>query len=159
MDMYLIVDGSESFQNAKNDAVTWINTQVVDRILLDGDRVTIWRVGDSTQIIFSGEVIGRKDEIKNALDTLRIEGRAPNFSEALIDAASRVSQTSQDRMSYTMLVTASAEGLESTLTGNARNLLRWFRSERYERWQVLVVGPDIAPRVREAAASLMGFLR
>jgi len=159
LDMYLIVDGSESFQNSKNDAVTWINSQVVDRTLMDGDRITIWRAGNSAQIIYSGDVSGGKDDIKNALNSLLTDARTPDFSGALTEAASRVSRTPQDRLSYTMLVTASAEGLEQTLTGGARNLLRWFRSEKYERWQVLVVGPDITPRVRQAAASLLDALR
>ena len=159
LDMYLIIDGSESFQGSKNDAVAWINNQVVDRILMDGDRLTIWRAGNNAQIVYSGDVSGRKEDIKTALNALSTDARIPDFSRALTEAASRVSQTSQERLAYTMLVTASAEGLEQTLTGGARDLLRWFRSEKYERWQVLVVGPDLTPRVRQAAASLMDFLR
>jgi len=157
--MHLIIDGSESFQNSKNDAIAWINSQIVDRTLMDGDRITIWRAANNAQIIFSGDVSGRKEEIKNVLNALVADATTPDFSGALTDAASRVTRVSQDRLSYTMLITASAEGLEQTLTGGARNLLRWFRSEKYERWQVLVVGPEIAPRVQQAAASLMDFLR
>jgi len=159
LDMFLIIDGSESFQNSRNNAIAWLNSHVVDRLLLEGDRITIWRAGDSAQIIHSGYVSADKADIKNALNTLLTDGRSPDFSGALLDAASRASHTSQERLPYTMLVTASAQGLESTLTGGARNLLRWFRSERYEKWQVLVVGPHIAPRVQAAAASLMDFLR
>jgi hypothetical protein len=155
LDMYLIVDGSQSFQNAKNDAVAWLNSQVIDRILMEGDTISIWSAGESSGIIHSGQVTGEKTDIKDKLQTLKTDGKTADFSGALREAASRVSQTPQSRLSYTMLVTASAEGLEAALTGSSQGLLRWSRSERYERWQVLIVAPDIAPRVRDATASYM----
>ena len=161
LDMYLIIDGSESFQNFKNDAVAWINAQVVDRILIEGDTVTIWTAGDSSKLSYSGNVSASegKDSIKDLLRSLGTDGKTADFSGALREAAARVSRTPQSRLPYTMLVTASAGGLEKTLTGEGQSLLRWSRSEKYERWQVLVVAPDIAPKVREAAASYMSSLR
>ena len=155
LDMFLIIDGSASFQDSQSDALAWLNNQVVDRILMDGDRVTIWAAGDSAEVVFSGDISGRKEELKNTLASMSLTGRNADFSGALVDAAARASRVSQDRLAYTMLITASAEGLERALTGSARELFRWFRSERFERWQVLVVGPDLTPRVREAAASYM----
>jgi hypothetical protein len=155
LDMYLIIDGSQSFQNAKNDAVAWLNSQVIDRILMEGDTISIWSAGESSGIIHSGQVTGGKTDIKDKLQTLKTDGKTADFSGALREAASRGSQTPQSRLSYTMLITASAEGLEAALTGSNQGLFRWSRSERYERWQVLIVAPDIAPRVRDAAASYM----
>ena len=159
MDMNLIIDGSEPFRNSRNDAISWLNAQIVDRILIDGDNITVWRAGDSAEIIYSGEISGSKEELKNALETLLTDGSAADFSGALTEAAARASRTDRERLSYTMLVTASVVSLQGTLTGNARNLLRWFRSERFERWQALVIGPDIGPRVRDAASAYMASTR
>ena len=158
-DFYLIIDGSESFRHSRNDAVSWINSQVVDRLLIDGDRITIWRAGNSAEIIYSGEVSGAKNEVKNSLSSLAVDASSADFSGALIDAHSRVSRTNADRISYTMLVKASAENLEGTLTGSVRNLLRWSRSEKYERWQVLIIGLDIGQRAQTAATAVMSSLR
>ena len=159
LDMYLIIDGSVSLENSKIDTLAWIGEQVVDRILIDGDKITIWTAGDSARIIHSDTISGAagKEEIKNKLKILDTGGRTADFSGALRDLMSRMSQTSPDqsRLSYTMLITASAVGLEPVLTGNAQGLLRWFRSEKYSRWQVLVVAPDIGKKVQQAAAAYM----
>ena len=161
LDMYLIIDGSESFQNSKNEAVAWINSQVVERILIDGDKLTVWTAGNSYSQVYSGTIAGsgEKREIREKLQALTVSGKTADFSGALRDAASAASRTPQDRLSYTMLITASAEGLEGAITGSSGGLLKWFRSEKYERWQVLIVATEIAPKVREAAASYMSSIR
>lgn len=167
LDMYLIIDSSSSFEGAKNDAISWINGQVVDRILAEGDTVTIWAAGDSPRLLYSGgvSVSGAAAEgtaggtdIKTLLRAFSADGATADFSGALKEAAARASQTPRERLPCTMLVTASAEGLERALTGDARALFKWFRSEKYERWQALIVDPNIAQKVRDAAASYMRSL-
>jgi hypothetical protein len=157
LDMYLIIDNSAALRNSKNDTVSWINANVVDRILMEGDRITVWAAGDRAQIIYSDTISGfdGKKEIKDKLLTLDASGSSADFSGALTDVQSRLSQTTGGRLPYTMLITGSAEGLEPALAANSQGLLRWFRSERYERWQVLIVAPDIGRRVRQAAAAFM----
>ena len=132
LDMYLIIDASSALEGPKADTVAWINEQVVDRLLMEGDRVTIWAAGDSARIIFSDTIsnTSSKEEIKDRIQAMELGMGSPDFSGALREAVSRASQTPQSRLSYTMLITASAEGLEPTLTGSAQGLLRWFRSER-----------------------------
>jgi len=133
---------------------------VVDRILMDGDRITIWAAGDSARVIHSDTLSGAdgKTELKDKLKALAAEGETADFAGALRDAASRLSQAGSGRLAYTMLVTASAVSLEPAL-GSARDLFRWFRSERYSRWQVLVVAPDIGSKVRQSAAAYMSSRR
>ena len=161
LELYLIIDGSSSLENSKNDTFAWICEKVVDRILVDGDKITIWNAGDKAQVIYSAALSGStgKKEIKDKLGTLLLNGKTADFSGALRDAASKVSQTAGDRLAVTMLVTASAEGLEPALTGSNQGLFRWFRSEKYERWQVLIVAPDIGKKVQQAAAGYMSSLR
>jgi hypothetical protein len=156
LDLYLVIDCSESINKVKNDALNWVSSKIVDRLLVEGDKVTIWSAGDRAQIIHNGEISsGGKQEITDLLQNLATNGKTADFPGVLLDVASRVSQTDQNRLSYTVLVTSSAEGLESTLTGSSQALLRWSRSEKYSGWQVLVAAPDIAPKVRQAALNYM----
>ena len=161
LDLYLVIDGSSYLQNCKNDAISWINDQVVDRILVNGDRITIWTAGDSAQLIYSDTISDQsgKKGIKDKLAVVDTGGKKADFSGALREAASKVSQTAKGRLAVTMLITASAEALEPAITGSGQGLLRWFRSEKYERWQVLVVGPGIGKEVHQAAAAYMGSRR
>jgi hypothetical protein len=161
LDLYLVIDCSESINSVKNDALTWVSSKIVDRLLVEGDKVTIWSAGDRAQIIHNGEISdsGGKQEITNLLQSLATNGKTADFPGALLEVASRVSQTDQNRLSYTVVVTSSAEGLESTLTGSSQALLRWSRSEKYSGWQVLVAAPDIAPKVRQAALNYMSSQR
>ena len=161
MDMYIIVDGSSSFQAVKSEAVAWVNQQIVDRILLEGDKITIWSAGDSAQIVYSAELSSPsgKNEIKNFLMNLVTEGRTSDFSGALRDLEPRLSAAQQNRLTYTVLITASAGGLESVITGNASAMLRWFRSEKFQRWQAYVLAPDISRNVSQAASDYMNSQR
>ena len=161
LDLYLIIDGSSALQNYKNDAVAWINSKVVDGILMDGDKITIWTAGDSARLIYSDTFSGAtgKKGINDIISAIDARGRTADFSGALRDAASRAAQTGTDRLAVTMLITASAEGLEPAINMSGQGLLRWFRSEKYERWQVLIVGPDIGRKVQQAAAAYMSSRR
>jgi len=161
LDLYLVIDCSESINGVKNDALAWVSSKIVDRLLVEGDKVTIWSAGDKAQIIHNGEISasGGKQEIADLLQNLATNGKTADFPGALLDVASRVSQTDQNRLSYTVIVTSSAESLESTLTGSSQALLRWSRSEKYSGWQVLVAAPDIAPKVRQAALNYMSSQR
>ena len=161
LDLYLVIDCSESINSVKNDSLSWVYSNVVDRLLIEGDRVTIWSAGDKAQIIYNGEISasGGKKEINDLLQNLVTNGKKADFSGAFADLAPRVSQTSPNRLSYTVLVTSSAGVLESALTGSSQALLRWSRSEKYSGWQVLVAAPDIAPKVKQAALNYMSAQR
>jgi len=161
LDMNLIIDGSAAMRNPKNDTLAWINEQLIDRILVDGDKITIWTAGVAAQVIHSDTVSGTagKNAIKDKLRSITTEGQTADFTGALRDASARVSQTAANRLAYTVLVTASAEALEPALTGSAPGLFRWFRSKKYERWQVLGVAPVIRRKVQQAAAAYMKSLR
>ena len=160
LDMFLIIDVSESMANPKNEVFSWVNERLVDQILLDGDRITVWAAGNRAEIAYSGVISGEisKNELRESLENIEINGSAADFEGALRDLRTRISGVSQDRLPYSVLISSSAEGLEPVLTGNIRSMLRWSRSERYERWQVLVFAPDIAPQVQQAAAELMEAL-
>jgi hypothetical protein len=158
MDLYLIIDGSTAFQGSKAGAIAWINERVVDRLLAEGDRVSVWAAGESAELVYSGSISasGDKDALKDQLATLTATGRNADFYGALRNVHSGISG---DRLSYTLLITASAGGLERAIAGDTQGLFRWFRTERYEQWQVLAIAPDIGGKVSQAAAAYMNSLR
>jgi len=158
MDLYLIIDGSEAFQGSKAGAIAWINERVVDRLLVEGDRVSVWTAGERAELVYSSTISasGEKDDLKNELASLTATAKSADFYGALRNVHSGISG---DRLSYTLLVTASAGGLERAIAGDTQGLLRWFRSERYEQWQVLAVAPDIGGKVSQAAAAFMNSLQ
>lgn len=160
LDMYLIIDASSAMEELRDEVTAWLDEQVVDRFLMDGDRITIWAAGDNAQVIHSAALSGAdgKQEIKNRFRSLVADGQTADFSGAMREAAARSAQD-RGRLSHTMLITASARSLEPALTGSDRELFRWSRSEWHSRWQVLVAAPNIGGRVRQAAIAYMNSQR
>jgi hypothetical protein len=157
LDMYLIVDGSSRTPGAENETAAWIGEQIIERILQDGDSLTLWSAGPRAQVIFSGILGGAngKDAVKAKLSALDASGGIPDFAGAMRDAAARTVRGSAGRISYTLLVSASAGALAPALTGRDASLFRWSRVEEYSRFRVLVVAPNIHNQVRQAAAAYM----
>jgi hypothetical protein len=157
LDMYLIVDGSSRISEAKNETAAWIGEQIIERMLKDGDSLTLWSAGPEARLLFSETLGGAngKDEVKAKLKDLEASGSVADFSGALRDAAARAARGEAGRLAYTMVVSASAESLAPALTGKDANLFRWSRVEEYSRFRILVVAPDIHGKVRQAAAAYM----
>jgi len=161
LDIYLIIDDSEAVKTSKGEIIAWINEQVLDRILTNGDKVTVLAAGNKVRTaysdVFSGDA-GKKG-IRDTLQKLETAGKTADFSGALQETVSKISQTPRERLAMTILITASVEGLEPVLTGSSPELLRWFRSEKSQRWQALIAAPDIGKKVRGAAAAYMSSQR
>jgi hypothetical protein len=158
LDMYLIIDGSSQTPGAKNGTAAWIGEEIIDRILKDGDSLTLWSAGPKAQVLFSETLEGAdgKDAIKTKLASLDTSGGTPDFTGALREAvAAAAARGNSGRISYTLVVSASAEALAPALTGRDAYLFRWSRVEEYSRFRVLVVAPDVHVKVREAAAAYM----
>ena len=157
LDMFLIVDASESLENTRNEVISWVNQRIIDQILMDGDRITVWSAGERAEILYSATISGEtsKNELRERLRAMETRGSRADFESALRELEGRLPGTAQNRISYSMLITASAEGLAHVLSGPARSLLRYSRSERSEGWQAYVFAPDIGPRVQLAARLYM----
>jgi hypothetical protein len=154
LDLYLIIDASEKFQETRDETAAWINEQIIERLLQEGDRLVIWSAGDTATIIHTETIGANKDEAKSKIANLDTRGRSADFSGALQDATTRAAAAGTNRISMTMLITSSAETLASSI-GSGSGLFRWSRVEQFSRWQALVVAPAIGDRVRRAAAAYM----
>ena len=155
IDVNLIVDGSGAISSVFDDISAWISSNLLEKLLIDGDRLTVWTAGTSAKIVFSGALQGdtAKEQIKKALTGLSPAGETPDFAGALREAASR---TSANTLNYTLLVSASSSALSPTLLGPDARLLRFSRMEEYRGWQTMVIGLHLDARVRQAAAAYMG---
>jgi hypothetical protein len=149
----LIIDGSASFSEVKDEITSWVLSRL-DAILVDGDTVTIWSAGSPSRVIYTGRINGASDRdvVKNSIRALSGSGEIADFSGALRDAASRQSSS----FSYTLLISASGASLSSVLAGPQANLLRYSRVEEFTTWRALTVGLNIDIRVRRAAAAFIG---
>jgi hypothetical protein len=155
IDVNLIIDGSGAISPVMDEVSAWISGKLLDTMLIDGDRLTVWSAGASANIIFSGALQGEtgKEQVKKAIAGLSPAGETPNFSGALREAAAR---SSAQTFSYTLLVSASAAALSPTLLGPEAPLLRFSRLEEHRSWRTMIIGLNLNARVRQAAAAYMG---
>ena len=165
LDLYLVIDSSSAFSGSINNAIKWVNDEVIGQILREGDSLVVWAAGDRGEMIFSGTIssgdLGGNTDLRNRLSALEASGRRADFISPLRDISIRTSQTQvpRSRLGLTMLVFSSAAVLEPVLRDDTRSMLRWSRTLRYEGWQVIMTAADIGPRVQQAARVYMSSLQ
>jgi hypothetical protein len=153
IEVNLIMDGSLAMKNAGNEAVQWVCDYLVDGLLREGDRITIWNAAGQANIVYS-EVLsgaGGKEGIKKILQSLNFQGNQADFSAALRAAAQRTA--SRSGITYTLLISASSSALSPVLLGSGASLLRYSRIEEFPAWRALIVALDINAQVQRAAAA------
>jgi hypothetical protein len=158
LELFLIIDGSAAFKNAKDTAVRWLNDRMVDGILQEGDSLTIWRAAETAEVIFSETLNGPGDKarIKRVLQSLKLQEGGANFAGPIRDATARAARIRNSRsMVYTLLVSASVTGGSPSLGGDAVGLLRFTRVEEFSGWRAMVIGLGLTPVVQQAATAYM----
>jgi hypothetical protein len=149
IDVYLIIDGSNAFTDAKDEITTWVCNRL-DEILADGDRVTVWNAGTTANIIYTGTInSAEKEAVKRSVREFQAAGDSADLSGALREASGRQSSN----FSYTLLISASQAALSSVLSSPQAGLLRFSRIEEFSSWRSLVVGLNLDTRVRRAATA------
>lgn len=153
IEVNLIIDGSLAMKNAGPEAVQWVCDYLVDGLLREGDRITIWNAAGQAAIVYS-EVLsgaGGKENIKKILQSLDFQGNQADFSTALRAAAQRTA--SRPGIIYTLLISGSSAALSPALLGSGAGLLRYSRIEEFPSWRALVVALDINAQVQRAASA------
>jgi hypothetical protein len=154
IDINIIIDGSESLINVKEEVRIWLSGRL-DQILAQGDRVTVWSAASSARIIYSGRMdsSAETEAVKKSIADISPSGINADLSGALRQAAGQ--QSAEQGFSYTLLISASPAALSSTLSGPQANLLRHSRVEEFPAWRAFVIGLNLDSRVKRAAASFI----
>ncbi|MDR1238523.1 MAG: hypothetical protein LBK27_00255 [Treponema sp.] len=153
IEVNLIVDGSPAMKNAGGEAIEWICGYLVDGILRDGDRITIWNAAGKAQIVLSETLSGAegKENIKKTLRSLNFQGSQADFAGALGEASQRAA--SRSGMVYTLLISGSSAALSPALLGSGAAFLRYSRIEEFPAWRALIVALNMNSRIQGAAAA------
>ena len=146
----LIVDGSTSFINVKEEVSSWISGRM-DQILVEGDSVKVWSAGSNSRIIYEGKINSAADRetVKKSIREIAASGNSTDFSGALREAV----QHQSANFTYTLLISASSQGLSSILDSPQSGLLRFSRIEEFSAWRAVVVGLNLDTRVKRAASA------
>ncbi|MDR3167712.1 MAG: hypothetical protein LBT93_07195 [Treponema sp.] len=153
--MYVIIDGSGGIKTGKNAAIAWINDYIVDKILQDGDTLTIWVAAEKARVLFSEPLRGtaQKETVKELLRSVEPGGASADYAGAFREALAREDRQPREGISYTLLVTGTAGGFSR---GNTpAEFLRYSKVREFPGWRVLVVGLDLGPQVQKAASAYM----
>jgi hypothetical protein len=154
VDMYLIIDGSSSISEAKDEAFAWIAEELIDSILQKGDSLSIWTVQNSAELVYKSAISDdtEKKAVKTLLNSIKPDGTRPDFEGALAQAEKQAAAQKGNRFAYTILVSGAISGLSAEEDGG---LLRYSKVEEFSGWRVLYVALGIKSRVRQAASAFM----
>ncbi len=155
IDAYILIDKSNKMLGSVADAADWICARVVDGLLAEGDRVTVWTFSDASESLVDEQTLagGSKEAVKKAIRSISGDGKTPDIAGALkslLDKAER--RASPNKLVYVLVASSLIE------PGNdaADKLLKYSRVEERPGWKALVVGVGIESRVAEATRSYMG---
>jgi hypothetical protein len=155
LDVRVIIDGSAALKSAGREALDWLSEELVNRLLLDGDRLSVWIAGARAELVFSGALRGpeEREALRERLGTLGFSADTADFAGALREAAAQGGGGDGFRP-YTLLITGARGAIAAGSTvGQA---LRYSRVKEFSGWRVLQAAPEIGGRVREAAAAYLG---
>lgn len=147
LDMFIVIDGSASFANSRDDAVRWLCDYAVDGILREGDRLTIWLAAASAREIYSSTLAGAdsREAVKSLIRGLEHRDASADYGGAIRAAAA-------SGTAYTLIISGNASfpGGEETAA-----LLRYSRVQEFAGWRATTASLGIESRVRQAAAAFM----
>jgi hypothetical protein len=157
LDLFLIVDSSSTLNAAKDAAITWMCTHLIDELLREGDHLTVWFAADTARIVFSDSVNGvRKEAARNVLRTMASSASSADFAGALRDASVRAGATQNvNRIVYTLLVSGSEASIFSTTDTDIVGLLRFSRVDDFSGWRVMTIGLGLSAQAQRAATNYM----
>jgi len=132
------------------DAARWICDAVVDGILIEGDRLSVWAFSSGTARVVDRAAMSADGKTRVKAEILRIagDGKAPNLGAALRTAVGEAERRpDKGRVAY-LLVAAS---LVETANAEADLLLKRSRVSEHPGWKAVVVGVGMDRNVREGA--------
>lgn len=156
LDAYVIIDGSSAMDKGGPEAVSWVCGTVIDEILKEGDRLTVWTAGESVRLLYSAAVSAdTKDEAKKLIRGIVFQGSSADYKGALTEARTKILAGTGKNLNWTILVSGANPRDPPVLEAESAGLLMYSRVENFSGWRVLTVGLDISGKVRESVFSYM----
>ncbi len=149
----VIIDGSADLSGVMVEVRSWISDNIIDSLLQNGDTLNMWSAGNKSRVLYSATLTNEneKENIKRILTSLPAQGETADFSGALTESKTR----SISKINYTALIKASPAAFSPALSRDSADLMRFSRIEEFRGWRVMVVGMDIASRVRQAVSAYL----
>ncbi len=175
IDVYLLIDGSSAL-GERTTAENWVCSTLVDGVLREGDRITLWTVDQKPQPSLSLQLgkgqegtAGDKKTLKSAILSIAQSSTqttgGSNYGVALRQASELEAQRPDRRpIAFALLIFGVGEAgnknadrltMEEANSSEFREFLRYSKTEDFPGWKAIVVGLGIGPKVREAAAEYM----
>jgi hypothetical protein len=160
VDVFVIIDGSTAMEQGRDEAFDWLCGRVIDGLLREGDRLTIWVAGEKAEELYSGGVAGidTKKAVKALIRAIPAGGKSADMNGALREAMKRQgvkSENDASRLAYTILISGRAAEYNPLRERETVNFLRYSRFEEFPAWRVITIVSGIEDDVKSAAAVFM----
>lgn len=165
IDVYLLVDASNAMEKSGRRALDWVNNAVVHDILIPGDRVQLWSISETPELLFSSTLEHAEDLVKlsRTIDSIQFSAVRADYTAALRKAVEAESERSNRTIiAFTLMIEGYDDGNagkdNNTTEADVAELLRYSRVDDYPGWKVITIGLGIEPRIKSATASYMEFI-
>jgi hypothetical protein len=152
------MDATPAMNSVRREAIDWVCTSIVDGILQNGDRITLWSVSERPGELISQTISSSadKDSLKAIIQSIAEAPGPANYKLALGIAAEREKKrTDRDRIFFTLLVGAYIEEMDANqgkVSYNGIDLLKYSRVLDFPGWKAIVVGLGLDDAINKAAA-------
>ncbi len=149
IDVFIVLDKSLSMEDKIGAVSGYINTYIVDRIIIPGDMLYILDFYGKTEILINSEITdeNHKTEIKNTIKEVKADGRFTDIGNAL-DGLSEIIPRYENngRLKYMLLITdgkqeAPPESIYYSPDGSFNHrFLEHTRTIEKQGWKIQVLG-------------------
>ncbi|TFG60955.1 MAG: VWA domain-containing protein, partial [Spirochaetales bacterium] len=165
IDIYIILDKSLSMEEEISAVVEYVNTSILDQLLIPGDFLVIIGFFGDTERIVSQDIKSKDDieQIKKRINTLKANGRFTDIGNAL-DILKKTLEDHKDRgrKEYLLLITDGIQEAPKTSKYYSPDgtfnhaFLENAKTIQKEGWKIQILGIGTASAAKEIAATLAG---
>ena len=163
IDIYILLDKSLSMENNIEEVKKYINSFIIDNIIISGDRLLIINFYGKTEKYIDSPVENNdvKISLKNKLSSVKADGRFTDIGSAL-DKLSETAGPENSRLKYMLLIT---DGKQEAPPGTKyyspdgtfnHELLKHTKTIQKKGWKIEVLGIGKLNKAADIAEKLSG---
>lgn len=167
VDFFLLVDTSLSMVEAMDSARNYAASEIVGRLVIPGDWVSVYRFYGKTEEVWSGDIADEsaKAQLVRSLHNLQADGRFTDIGSALDNLENLVrARGKPERPKYLLLVTDEKQEAPpgtkyySSDYSIEHPMLEYVRKTDMGSYRVITIGYNIASKIEGHLGSIMTFL-